>query len=810
MPQVALKRAEALKKNNDVYLIEYREIAWSYVVQRNKIKELLGDRFISLGWIDKEELRDHFQEVVEKINPDIIHMEEIPEMFIFGMRKEHIDWLYRKDRPYKIFETTHTSTFNINNKKYFPDKFIFVSKYSQKEYSKFNVPSSVVEFPVEITERNKGISLKRLGWKSDYFHILNMGLFTKDKNQGYLFDIAKRLEDYKIQFHFVGNQAENFAGYWRPIMEKKPNNCFCYGERSDVDVFYQASDLLVHPSILELNPLAIKEATSYALPVYLNNLKTYFNTYDSYKNIKYLTMNVEKDSQMILDNFNIKRLDDDSSFENSLIKEYSSLDSNIEYSEKDVIENSYEYIIDFTEGAKVEILGRESNIFDVEFIDKDKDSIEYKTTINTNNWSTASAKYYKNWKINIKNKGKLMVSHNLDLKNKNVLIQLDSKSIGDTLAWFPYVEEFRKKHDCNVFCATSWNNWFIDQYPNIKFIEYGQTISNMYSKYSIGWFMPWDKHKNPNDFKKIPLQKTATDLLGLPYKEIIPNITVPEGVRPIKEKYVCIAQYSTANSKHWHYPYINSNKGWQILVDWLNEQGYKVMVISKQKTNLKNVIDKTGDFPIEHRINELKWCEFFIGIGSGLSWLAWAIRKKVVMISGFSNPFCEFQTNNINVHNFNVCNGCFNKHEFDRGDWNWCPDQKNTDKQFECSRTITPKMVIDRILTTKLVENEKPFDFEKYNKSDFVLKPDMLKIGYEKDKNKFLFSMTDLNETPELHIEIRDAVTKKFYHSIPDVKLGKDFTVWCTFDEEKIEPNSKKFTITFSDTKKLLKCDLSY
>ena len=42
----------------------------------------------------------------------------------------------------------------------------------------------------------------------------------------------------------------------------------------------------------------------------------------------------------------------------------------------------------------------------------------------------------------------------------------------------------------------------------------------------------------------------------------------------------------------------------------------------------------------------------------------------------------EFKNNIINVHNFNVCNGCFNKHEFDRGDWNWCPEHKNTEKVF--------------------------------------------------------------------------------------------------------------------------------
>jgi autotransporter strand-loop-strand O-heptosyltransferase len=814
-PQVALKRAEALMKNNDLYFIEYREIAWSFVVQRNKIKELLGDRFISLGWTDKEQLRDHFQEVVEKINPDIIHMEEIPEMFIFGMRKEHADWLYRPDRPYKIFETTHTSTYNIENKKYFPDKFIFVSKYSQQEYSKFNIPSAVVEYPVEKLEKNKGLAIKALNWNPEYFHVLNVGLFNRDKNQGYLLEMARKLKNYKIHFHFVGNQAENFADYWKPILNGKPDNCFIYGERHDAEIFYQASDLLVHPSILELNPLAIKEATSYELPVFLNNLKTYYNTYDSYKNIKYLSMNIEKDSKMVLDNFNIQQISDNTTFEKSLIFEYLNLDnSEIKYEDiiiKEEIEeiqsnDDYcEYIIDFVNGAKVEILGKTKIQFDIEFIDKKTDIIDYKTTINTNNWSKASAQYYKDWKINIKSKGELLVEHDIDLKNKNVLVQLDSKSIGDTIAWFPYIEEFRKKHQCEMFCITHWNKWFIEEYPNVTFLNPGESVKPLYAKYSIGWFAPWDKSKNPNDYKKIPLQKTASDILGLEYKEIVPKITIPEGVRPIKEKYVCIAQYSTANAKHWHYPFINSNKGWQIIVDWLNVQGYKVMVISKQKTGLKNIIDKTGDFPIEHRINELKWCEFFIGIGSGLSWLAWAIGKKVIMISGFSSPICEFQSNNFGVHNFNVCNGCFNRHEFDRGNWNWCPEHENdVDRHFECTKNITPEMVIDRILTAKLIDNEKSFDMKKYYKSDFVLKPEMLNITYEKDKNKFNFGVKE-KTTPEIHLEIRDSITKRLYHSLANVKLSKDYTVWCTFD---MKPETTKVTISFFDVDKLLDVDL--
>ncbi len=259
-------------------------------------------------------------------------------------------------------------------------------------------------------------------------------------------------------------------------MSNKSDNCFIYGERDDSELFYQASDLVIHSSTLELNPLVIKEATSYDLPVLLNKLDTYLDMYDSYKNIKYLTMNVDQDSQYILDNFNIKRKDDDQTFKKNLIEEYKNTLSiksnnvNIKV-ENDSLNDTFNYNINFIDGARVEILGNKKIDFDVEIFDKNTNDLIYKTTIPTNNWCATNTKFYREYKIDIKHNNQLLISHIFNLENKNVLIQLDSKSIGDTLAWFPYVEEFRKKHNCNVYCITFWNNWFIDQYPRDKFFR---------------------------------------------------------------------------------------------------------------------------------------------------------------------------------------------------------------------------------------------------------------------------------------------------------------------------------------------------
>jgi len=41
---------------------------------------------------------------------------------------------------------------------------------------------------------------------------------------------------------------------------------------------------------------------------------------------------------------------------------------------------------------------------------------------------------------------------------------------------------------------------------------------------------------------------------------------------------------------------------------------------------------------------------------------------------------------------------CLNTYfKFDKGDWYWCPEHKGTDRQFECHKSITSEMVINKI-----------------------------------------------------------------------------------------------------------------
>ncbi|NBU53506.1 MAG: autotransporter strand-loop-strand O-heptosyltransferase, partial [Alphaproteobacteria bacterium] len=284
-------------------------------------------------------------------------------------------------------------------------------------------------------------------------------------------------------------------------------------------------------------------------------------------------------------------------------------------------------------------------------------------------------------------------------KNKNVLISFESSSLGDTLAWFPYVEEFRKKHGCNIYVSTFKNEIFKNQYPEINLIPPGKSVENLFALYRMGWFYingVMDNLKHPREFKNIPLQQTASDILGLEYESIAPKISLPKLKRPIEEPYVCIAMHSTAQAKYWNNP-----KGWQDLTNWFKSRGYKVVMLSREENGYMGNFYPEGvtlienERTLENAINYLQHSEMFVGIGSGLSWLSWSVGIRTVIISGFSSPLTEAINDRVlRVFNPNSCNSCFNRHKLDAGDWNWCPDYANTNKQFECTKSITPDTVI--------------------------------------------------------------------------------------------------------------------
>jgi autotransporter strand-loop-strand O-heptosyltransferase len=753
MPQFVLKRIQLLQNFKDqieIFLVEYSQFSNTYVVQRDKIIDLLDEgHFFSLGDTTDTKRKYDLIDIIKKNNIDIIHSEEMLDGFE-SFNKIPIDLLnqiYSNDRTWRIVETCHNIWFNPpSDKKLHPDAYSLVTPYHKEVSFKDVAPfKHLWLYPYEnrvkpILAENeiygdfKQLPLihkikvrEELGLDMFKTHVLNVGLWTSGKNQGEGVDVARTLVESNpdIQFHFIGNQAPNFEDYWGPIMKDLPSNVKVWGERNDVDKFMQACDVLMFNSTWECNPLVIREAVNYGMKILTRDLPQYMGMFNNF--ITQIDGDVNTISNKLVKLINKDKTYDipnDEDFGEKLFNFYDFTKSLV-IRQQPPIKNDYIFTQHYVCQPFFEIKGQSENKFDVKMYDGN-DKLIYNTTLPINSWVKLNRGYYTDWKTKVWENGELIYENTINLEGKRVYISFGSKSLGDTMAWVPYVEEFRLKHKCELIVSTFMNYLFSDQYPDIQFVEPGDVVMNIHAQYRLGWFYKEDGSVDydmaPSDYKKQPLQKTATDILGLEHTEIRPKLKLPN---VSKKKKVGIGFHSTAQSKYWNNP-----DGWQKVVDYLTSLGYECMIYSKEGDGYMNnnypkgvTIFEGGN--LQEVINDLSTCEFFIGLGSGLSWLAWACELPLVLISGFSEKWAETTLDTYRVINESVCHGCFNSERLDAGDWNWCPLHKNTDRMFECTKRISSDMVIkeiNKIINKEVMEekiDEISFDWGK--KSDWYV-----------------------------------------------------------------------------------------
>ena len=310
------------------------------------------------------------------------------------------------------------------------------------------------------------------------------------------------------------------------------------------------------------------------------------------------------------------------------------------------------------------------------------------------------------FRIEVSEAGASVFTHDFSAAGRPILIQFPVGTLGDLLGWFPYAEKFRQLHGCELTCAMSklMIPLFRDAYPDIAFVTHEEVrAEEFYATYCIGLFFDDDEHVwQPCDFRLVGLHRTAGYILGVDPEESPPRIALPDDGPPIPDPYVCIAVQSSTQCK-----YCNNPHGWREIVLFLKAHGYRVICIDKQAVHGHGLVwnhiphgaeDETGDRPLLERARWLRHAAFFIGLSSGLSWLAWAVRTPVVLISGFTHPTNEFHTP-YRVINYHVCNSCWNdvRHRFDHHDFLWCARHAGTPRQFECTRLITAAQVIASI-----------------------------------------------------------------------------------------------------------------
>ena len=346
------------------------------------------------------------------------------------------------------------------------------------------------------------------------------------------------------------------------------------------------------------------------------------------------------------------------------------------------------YKLHYIDGIFFELLDDEgkNREYEVSFVDRIDNKSIYETKLKPKSWAKASRKYFSDICIFVRYEGRTIKQINIidEIKGKRVFINFESKSLGDTIAWIPYCKEFKETYECEVIVSTFHNYLFEKSYPELKFEGRGVVVNNIIAMFELGWF--YDKYKEPEHPATIPLQKTASNILNLPFVEIIPTLAFEVKERPINEKYIAISTISTSKCKLWDY--------WQELIDNLVDKGYQVFEVSKDKTELKNTT-LFDDKSLQNVMNILHHADLFIGLSSGISWLNWALGKRSVMISNFTNKDHEFQLNCLRIINEEVCHGCWNNpmFKFNKGDFWWCPVNEDTSKHFECHKSISANYV---------------------------------------------------------------------------------------------------------------------
>lgn len=366
---------------------------------------------------------------------------------------------------------------------------------------------------------------------------------------------------------------------------------------------------------------------------------------------------------------------------------------------------------DFNSGARVVLPNRTQGKWRVRLRDLDTGNILFESE-NQGAFVTSAKRYFVRfgidvWELDDAGTATLAMAQEYNARDRDVLIQFPVGTLGDILAWFPYAARFGSQHGCRLTCAMSGLIIPLvrDAYPAIRFVTHEQLVEQKleqtaYATYCLGLF--FDDAENiwqPTDFRFVGLHRTAGYILGVDPAEEAPRLALPDDSRPIEDPFVCIAVQSSSGCKMWSNPY-----GWHEVVAFLKASGYRVVCIDQKPVHGAGLMwthiphgveDQTGDRPLAERARWLRHAAFFVGLSSGLSWLAWAAGTPVVMISGFTHPTNEFTTP-YRVINWHACNGCWNdvRHRFDHKDFLWCPRHAGTPRQFECTRLITAAQVM--------------------------------------------------------------------------------------------------------------------
>ena len=283
------------------------------------------------------------------------------------------------------------------------------------------------------------------------------------------------------------------------------------------------------------------------------------------------------------------------------------------------------------------------------------------------------------------------------------LVEIQSNALGDTIGAMSIIEKWRKETNKDITVISNFSDLFQTSYPSLKIIN--KKSNTQYLPVEGIWIVDGTPHseKISTTYKfEVPLLEGYAQDFGITADDIELKVDLFKKERPIQSKYVCIAVQSTTQAKYWNNP-----GAWDELCRMLRKKGLTPVCIDKDfsfgipghfNEAPSKAVKKNG-LSLEDTINYLYHCEMFIGLSSGLSWLAQGLQKPTVMISNVTSKDHEYiDERTLRIYEESVCHGCFHKYPFNSGDWLWCPVYRDDEqKRFICTKAITPESVMEQI-----------------------------------------------------------------------------------------------------------------
>jgi len=278
-----------------------------------------------------------------------------------------------------------------------------------------------------------------------------------------------------------------------------------------------------------------------------------------------------------------------------------------------------------------------------------------------------------------------------DWAGAHVLLHLDSFCLGDTICFSAYLDRFISYHRPRRVTISTFFPELLSTQHHSAAITSAYRQEGYPEEIQADVLVTVGYDKGSLDHTLGGMSWAAKSCMQLRQDTPIGRPWVTRRWRQKVPGKISIAPGSLKKMARWEW---GGSLGWQRVVGSLSEMGFTVHSVSYENDiNLTGLAGNHHSNPdLTAALDHILESGLFIGLSSGLAWLAWAYGVPVVMISGFTKEHNEFPCWRVTEQR--ACTGCFNTF---MNISSTCPLFEGTARENECHTRISPDLVMREV-----------------------------------------------------------------------------------------------------------------